>query len=89
MEQTILDIARTATWPTAVALIAFSPLGKAIGSWLQSSGGRQTPQQSAVSERITSAMERQATSLENQAIVLQQVQQALAVLMDRTPRRGE
>ncbi len=83
--------AKTLSWPGACALVAFSPLGKGLGLWLQSLGGNRpsaaaTPSQQAAIDRLAAAMERQAECLERQAGVLQQVQLALGVLLDRGNR---
>lgn len=94
------EMARTVTWPGALLLIAYSPPGKALATWLQSlvktasvQASAQTPEFPAeVAEtlkEISASLKRTTDVQTKQMEVLMQLQQSLAILLDRTPRPGQ
>lgn len=88
---------RVLTWPGATVLVAYSPLGKSVAAWIQSkvapalgtgSHSGQVPKEMAEAMReITTSMKRQTDVQTKQTEVLQQMQQGMAILLDRTPRQ--
>lgn len=92
------DLLRQLTWPGALVAGLFSPVGKAAAGWITAvTPARQaSAQDEQLAEQlrcITEALEGMAEGLkrsskvqEQTAQTLVQVQQSLAILLDRTPR---
>lgn len=94
------DLLRGLTWPGAIVAALFSPVGKALAGLLTSvtpakpgftcpQGERLTEQMREVTEVLADmaeAMRRSSQVQEQTAATLVQVQQSLAILLDRTPR---
>lgn len=87
-EITALELVRYLTWPGAVAVVALSPLGRGMGEWFRQRAtvGSQAPLPAVVAE----ALREVAGTLREVSTTQNQIQQAIAILLDRTARdRGD
>ena len=91
------DLLKQLTWPGALVAALFSPVGRAAAGWITAATpARPSAQDKQLAEQlrcITEALEGMAEGLkrsskvqEQTAQTLVQVQQSLAILLDRTPR---
>ncbi len=88
-----LALVRTVTWPGAVVLALFSPVGKALAGLVQAITPSRTAVTVAADPGVGEALRQMAAAMQRQNEVnaetveaLQQIQQGLAILLDRTAR---